>query len=139
MTENNSEKKTTDQEYDIAFIDPNEIIEFIQDHSEDDVDLNDPTEEEVDDPLLYTTQIIEDSKEYVTKRQEDTRGKLAIIYTLCTFGIFLLMITVAVLDGVLRKVSIIENLTTLIPLISGVFLGSLGFVLGYYFKKEDTE
>lgn len=73
----------------------------------------------------------------VEHKREDTRGRLAIIYTLATFVVFLVVIAIAVFDGVVRKVSIIDNLKDVIPVISGVFLGTLGFVLGYYFKNGE--
>jgi len=76
---------------------------------------------------------------YILGKREDVRGRLAIIFTLSTFGIFILGFVVAVLDAYWRGTSIIENLSTLLPLISGMFLGSLGFVLGYYFRKVDGE
>lgn len=72
-------------------------------------------------------------------KREDTRGRLAIIYTLATFLMFLLGFLVSVIDASWRQVSIIDNLSTVLPLISGIFLGSLGFVLGYYFRKVEGE
>lgn len=75
----------------------------------------------------------------IRRRREDTRGLLAVIYTMATFAIFILGFVVAILDAAWRQTSIIENLTTILPLISGIFLGSLGFVLGYYFRKIETE
>jgi len=80
------------------------------------------------------TKIDDDS---VIIRREDTRSRLAIIYTIATFFVFVLGMFIAVLDGILREVSIVDNLTEIVPLISGVFLGSLGFVLGYYFRKGE--
>jgi hypothetical protein len=77
-----------------------------------------------------------DSESILSKR-EDTRAKLALIYVLMTFVIFIITFLVAIVDGLSRNVSIIDNLAKLIPIVSGVFLGTLGFVLGYYFKKGE--
>lgn len=79
------------------------------------------------------------AQDYVMRRQEDTRGRLAMYYTMGTFFIFILGFAVAVLDGISRQVSIIDNLEKILPLISGIFLGSLGFVLGYYFRKDEEK
>lgn len=65
----------------------------------------------------------------IRNKREDVRGQLAIIYTVATFMMFVFTFIVAVIDGLLRQTSIVDSLTTLIPLVSGVFLGSLGFVL----------
>ncbi len=72
-------------------------------------------------------------------KREDTKSRLAIIYTTLTFLVFFTVMGIVVLDGLARKVSIIDNLEVVIPLISGVFLGTLGFVLGYYFRKGEEE
>lgn len=95
-------------------------------------------EDEFEDYTLpYTNQIIEEASEYVVKRKEDTRGRLALAYTIFTFIIFIIGIFICVLDGLVRGVSIIDNLSTVLPLLSGLFLGTLGFVLGYYFRGDN--
>lgn len=73
------------------------------------------------------------------QKREDTRGRLALIYTIATFLMFILGFAVAILDAAIRGTSIVDNLTKILPLISGIFLGSLGFVLGYYFRKLEGE
>ncbi|MCA9387406.1 hypothetical protein KC669_05235, partial [Candidatus Dojkabacteria bacterium] len=55
------------------------------------------------------------------------------------FIVFIFAMFIAVLDGLIRHVSIIDNLSVVIPLVSGVFLGTLGFVLGYYFRREEEQ
>ncbi|MBL8014732.1 MAG: hypothetical protein JNK26_00910 [Candidatus Doudnabacteria bacterium] len=75
----------------------------------------------------------------ISRRREDTRGRLAIIYTLATFAMFVLGFAVSVLDAIWRNVSIVQNLGVVLPLISGLFLGTLGFVLGYYFRKMEGD
>jgi hypothetical protein len=52
---------------------------------------------------------------------------------------FLLGFLVAIVDALLGQKSIVDGLSTILPLISGIFLGSLGFVLGYYFRKSEGE
>jgi hypothetical protein len=82
----------------------------------------------------------ESNSQVLSTKRESTRGQLAIIYTLATFLMFVLGFVVSIVDAAWRQVSIIDNLTTVLPLISGIFLGSLGFVLGYYFRRiEDQE
>jgi len=75
----------------------------------------------------------------VEEKREDTRGRLAIIYTVATFLMFILGFVVAIIDAIIGNKSIIDGLATILPLISGIFLGSLGFVLGYYFRKSEGE
>jgi hypothetical protein len=140
----------------IEFIDPEEFITFVQDEN---LNLDETTPEEtptagergdvVEDEVPIEEEIlptdipqkvnlaIEQSK--VLEKREDTRGRLAVIYTFATFLIFLIGIGVSVIDGINRDVSIIDNLKDTISLFSGVFLGTLGFILGYYFKSSDTD
>lgn len=109
----------------------------------DEEDLNDESElsyeEGVEDGIKLDAQIQPNITEVVVRKREDTRSTLAIIYVISTFGVFVLAMFIAVLDGLNRDVSIIDNLIQVIPLISGVFLGTLGFVLGYYFRKSDEQ
>lgn len=83
--------------------------------------------------------VISSAVESVFKKREDTRSRLALMYTIFTFIVFIFAMFIAILDGLVRKVSIIDNLSVVIPLISGVFLGTLGFVLGYYFRREEEK
>lgn len=90
------------------------------------------------DPAAVPT-LLSQEEISIRNKREDVRGQLAIIYTVATFMMFVFTFIVAVIDGLLRQTSIVTSLTTLIPLVSGVFLGSLGFVLGYYFRKVEDE
>jgi hypothetical protein len=83
----------------------------------------------------FVTEILENQS--VIEKQEDTRGRLALIYTVATFAVFFFGMIIAVIDGLVRDVSIIENMKEILPLISGIFLGTLGFILGYYFRKGE--
>lgn len=90
------------------------------------------------DPAAVPT-ILNQEEVNIRIKREDVRGQLAIIYTVATFGMFVMTFLVSILDALLRETSIVDSLSTLIPLVSGVFLGSLGFVLGYYFRKVEDE
>lgn len=75
----------------------------------------------------------------ILSKREDTRGRLALVYTAATFGIFVLGFVAAVIDAAVTGSSVVENLMQLLPLISGIFLGTLGFVLGYYFRGAEAD
>jgi hypothetical protein len=90
-------------------------------------------------PSGFVEYLSEKEQADILEKREDTRGRLALIYTVATFIIFGLGFLVAVADGILQKTSIVDNLTKLLPLISGIFLGTLGFVLGYYFRRAEGE
>lgn len=114
--------------------------EFTQDSMEEDVndiDFIDDMDEYFDQGLIDSSGIEEPVS--IELKREDTRGRLAIIYTMLTFLMFGLGFVVSILDAILNDTSIIANLSTVLPLISGIFLGTLGFVLGYYFKKMEDE
>lgn len=123
----------------IEFFDPEQLVAFSQDES---AELSNetpeyPSEEEqviVLDDDYYASEI---EKTKILKKREDFRGTLALVYTVSTFLLFLIGMAIAVVDGMNRDVSIIENLERILPLLSGIFLGTLGFVLGYYFRKSD--
>lgn len=136
------------------FIDPNDLLDVLDSNEEvpaaaatDDPDPAEDLEDEIElsyedglsDGINSASSFTELNEDSVLEKREDTRSRLALIYTLATFFVFVLGMLIAVLDGLNRDVSIIENLSEIIPLISGVFLGSLGFVLGYYFRKGDEE
>lgn len=106
---------------------------------EDDFELDYPE----DYPDYYPSESIfrlaQDDKVSILEKREDIRGRLALTYTIATFVMFVLGFAVAILDAHWRETSIIDNLSTILPLLSGIFLGSLGFVLGYYFRRMDSE
>ena len=121
---------------DVEFIDPQEIVKFLP--NEKVFDDRQPAAAKVSKPSMeYANKIEEKASEYVIKKQEDVRSNLAVIYVIGTFIIFLLGFAVAVFDAVNRNVSVIDNLKEILTLLSGIFLGTLGFVLGYYFKKGE--
>lgn len=83
--------------------------------------------------------LVQKDETNIQSKREDTRGRLALIYTVATFGIFVLGFIVSVIDAAIAGTSMIDNLTQLLPLISGIFLGTLGFVLGYYFRRGEED
>lgn len=134
----NASNQIDQQVQEIEFIDPNEFIEFIQDEN---LDL-DSTESELSEQSASVETPVADrlreiSSEYITRKREDTRERLATIYISATFVLFFLVIIVSVIDGIARGVSIVDNLSTILPVLSGIFLGTLGFILGYYFRKGE--
>jgi hypothetical protein len=133
----------------IEFIDPDELIEFIPDENlgkgTNSLDV-DESEEDSDievlgtpHPLKIAESIKEDAEAYSIVKKEDTRGRLAIIYTVATLLIFVFVILLSFIESLVNKTSLVDNLTKIIPLISGVLFGTLGFVLGYYFRNENNE
>lgn len=110
----------------------------------EEIDSSEDVEDFPEDyPDYYSSEmneyLVEHEAVNILKQREDTRGRLAIIYTIATFVMFILGFVVAVLDAAWRQVSIAETLGAILPLISGIFLGTLGFVLGYYFRKSEDE
>lgn len=127
----------------IQFIDPQELIEFIPDSDLGSVEMESGDESvEVlgtSDPMRITESIKVDAESYAIVKKEDTRGRLAIIYTVATLLIFVFVILLSFIESIINKTSLVANLTQIIPLISGVLFGTLGFVLGYYFRNDTNE
>lgn len=92
-----------------------------------------------DYPDYYEPGVITKDEIMIQNKREDIRGRLAVIYVAATFVMFILGFIVSIIDAAWRQVSVIENLRIILPLLSGIFLGTLGFVLGYYFRKSETD
>ncbi|MBN2015230.1 hypothetical protein JW766_00145 [Candidatus Dojkabacteria bacterium] len=69
------------------------------------------------------------------KKREATREKLAYVFVI---GLFLIIIIVSIL-GYLSDTEQVQNITDLVLAISGVLSGPLGFIIGYYFKRQEEE
>lgn len=127
----------------IQFIDPQELIEFIPDKDLGSVEMESEDESiEVlgtSDSMRITESIKVDAESYAIVKKEDTRGRLAIIYTVATLLIFVFVILLSFIESIINKTSLVANLTQIIPLISGVLFGTLGFVLGYYFRNDTND
>lgn len=110
------------------------------DFSSDENPFNEDLPEYYSDGDYSPRGVIDDSVDSVNleSKREDVRGRLAIIYTVATFMMFILGFVVSVIDAITRQIPIVDSLKEILPLISGIFLGSLGFVLGYYFRKAET-
>ncbi|BCX14127.1 MAG: hypothetical protein KatS3mg085_659 [Candidatus Dojkabacteria bacterium] len=121
----------------IEFIDPNELISFEENTDDEENTISEESFEEVLSEYKQDEYAQKIDQTSILRKREDYRGILALVYTACTFIVFLVVIAISVIDGLNRDVSIIVNLKETIPLVSGVFLGTLGFVLGYYFKKDN--
>lgn len=129
---------------DTGLIDPNELLvntppEADEEVTEEDVEAEADLsyEDGLDDGLNLNNEIIPKPEDVVVRRREYTRSRLALLYTIATFVIFFLGMTIAVIDGLINNSDIVDNLREVISIISGVFLGSLGFVLGYYFRRPE--
>lgn len=72
----------------------------------------------------------------VIEKQEDTRGRLAQLYLI---GFFVIMIAASLASLIIKTESgsQIDNLKEVILTISGVLSGPLGFIIGFYFRKND--
>lgn len=92
-----------------------------------------------DFPDYYDQGVITNEEITIQNKREDIRGRLAVIYVAATFVMFILGFVVSIIDAAWRQVSVIENLRIVLPLLSGIFLGTLGFVLGYYFRKSEND
>lgn len=67
------------------------------------------------------------------RRREATREKLAYVFVI---GLFLLIISITLL-AFLSNETQVKNMTEMILAVSGVLSGPLGFIIGYYFKKQE--
>lgn len=128
---------------DIIFLDPEEMIadedfEFVPEDSQAQEAIEDVASQNRVN-LEQITREVESVSGYVIKKKEETRGILALTYIRATFLVFFLGFFVSILDGVINQSSIVANLEKLLPIISGIFLGTLGFVIGYYFRKDEEE
>lgn len=69
------------------------------------------------------------------KKRELVREKLAIVFVI---GLFLILIIGSILGFASDKEQV-QNITDLILAFSGVLSGPLGFIIGYYFKRQEEE
>lgn len=130
--ESNTEDTTSDSTPDFYIFNPeSEEVLPESEVSEDDEDFPE------DYPDYSPTGFISPDQVMLQSKREDTRNRLAIVYVIATFIMFVLGFVVSILDAAWRQVSIIDNLSVVMPLLSGLFLGSLGFVIGYYFRKGE--
>lgn len=117
--------------------DGGEVIEDKLDETDLEEEAEMSYEDGLEEGLNLNPNLLKSDLDSVIEKKEDTRSRLATIYLLATFFIFVLGMGLAVIDAIIRDVSIVENLKEVLSIISGIFLGTLGFVLGYYFRKGD--
>ncbi|HEC64664.1 MAG TPA: hypothetical protein ENI23_05190 [bacterium] len=67
------------------------------------------------------------------QKREDIRGRLAFLFLI---GYFIILIGSIVFSAFAEDVKIERMLESIIT-ISGVLSGSLGFVIGYYFRRQE--
>ena len=93
-------------------------------------DLGAPTIEKL--PEIKT----EDQFEVTTKKKvEQVRERVALIFIIG----FFMMIAMAIVVGAIIDKEKIKDVTDLILAVAGVLSGSLGFIIGYYFKSREEE
>lgn len=68
------------------------------------------------------------------EKREDTRSKIALYYVI---GYLLLVFLTLILFWI-RKLQV-SDLRDLLLALSGILSGPLGFIIGYYFKSENSE
>lgn len=69
------------------------------------------------------------------KKREATRERLAYVFVI---GVFTILIIGAIFGFASNKDQV-KNITDLVLAFSGVLSGPLGFVIGYYFKRQEEE
>lgn len=90
---------------------------------------------ESNDDIFTQSKSIKVDKEFseIQFKQEDTRGRFAIVFLI---GFFIIL-TAGLVIGVFVETARIKNVTDMILTISGVLSGPLGFIIGYYFKRQE--
>jgi hypothetical protein len=71
----------------------------------------------------------------IKKKREDIRGRLAFMFLL---GYFIILVGVIILAAFIDGARV-ETMMNSVITISGVLSGSLGFVIGYYFRRQEEE
>ena len=74
----------------------------------------------------------------IEKQREDTRSEIALYYVKGFLVIVAFALILGLLLVYLGKISF-ENLTNILVTLSGILSGTLGFVVGYYFKSSDSD
>ncbi len=69
------------------------------------------------------------------KKKEAARERLAIVFVIGLFIVILVGMVLAYLGDETK----VQNITQTIVSISGVLTGPLGFIIGYYFRKQEEE
>ncbi|MDD3647694.1 MAG: hypothetical protein PHS44_04310 [Candidatus Dojkabacteria bacterium] len=98
--------------------------------------------EDVDPEKDLDVEVIEELRDVSTeeqievtlkKKREATREKLAYVFVI---GVFTLLVIGAIF-GFASNQDQVKNITDLLLAISGILSGPLGFIIGYYFKRQE--
>src|SRR3990172_2868595 len=92
--------------------DRNRVVEVM---ASDIISSEEPEEDQPDEyPDYFPMEVIDELRKSgavnILEKREDIRGRLALIYLIATFSMFLLGFVVAILDAQWRGTSIVENL-----------------------------
>lgn len=71
----------------------------------------------------------------VAIKREDTRGILALVFLI---GFFVILV-LGMIVGAINEGDKVESVTAILLAISGILSGPLGFVVGYYFRSQDSK
>ena len=71
----------------------------------------------------------------IKKKKEAARERLAYVFVI---GLFIIII-IAMILGFTSDQEHVQNIIDLVLAISGVLSGPLGFIVGYYYKKQEEE
>lgn len=100
--------------------------------------------EEVDPKKDLGVEVIEELPEIepeeqievtLKKKRENVREKLAYVFVV---GLFTVII-IGMIFGYLGDQENVQNITDLIIALSGILSGPFGFIIGYYFRKQEEE
>ena len=70
----------------------------------------------------------------LSEHREHTRSKIALYYVLGYLGVIVFVISIAAVKGFS-----VADYKDMLLAISGVLSGPLGFIIGYYFKAQNTD
>jgi len=100
--------------------------------------------EEVDPKKDLGVEVIEELPELeveeqlevkLKKKREAVRERLAIVFVV---GLFMVII-IGMIFGYLGNEQNVQNISDLLIALSGILSGPLGFIIGYYFRKQEEE
>jgi hypothetical protein len=73
----------------------------------------------------------------VVEKQEDTRGRLALVFLIGFFVCLIGVSIVALFGDTPEGETKVDVLREAVLAVSGVLSGPLGFIIGYYFRKTE--
>ncbi|MBU0976505.1 MAG: hypothetical protein ABIE03_02080 [Patescibacteria group bacterium] len=103
-------------------------------HNIEDVDFEKDLDVEVIEELP-DLKMEEQIEVTLKKKREATRERLAYVFVI---GVFTLLLIGAIFGFASNKDQV-KNITDLLLAFSGILSGPLGFIVGYYFKRQEDE